>query len=98
MRTAMSLTRTSALRFVWLIGLVSFFADMTYQGAHGNAGPYLALLGASGTGVGFVAGAGEFVNYGLRLLFGYWTDRTRKYWWSACPGYPMNLLADPALP
>jgi MFS family permease len=93
----MSLTRASALRFVWLIGLVSFFADMTYQGAHGNAGPYLALLGASGTVVGVVAGAGEFVNYGLRLVFGYWTDRTRKYWWSAFPGYAINLIAVPAL-
>jgi len=93
----MTLERKSALRFVWLIGLVSFFADMTYQGAHGNAGPYLALLGASGTVVGIVAGAGEFVNYGLRLVFGYWTDRTRKYWWSAFPGYAINLVAVPAL-
>ena len=89
----MSLTRTSALRFVWRIGLVSFFADMTYQGAHANAGPYLALLGASGTVVGAVAGAGEFVNYGLRLVFGYWIDRTRKYWWTAFSGYAINLLA-----
>ncbi len=93
----MTLERKAALRFVWLIGLVSFFADMTYQGAHGNAGPYLALLGASGTVVGFVAGAGEFINYGLRLVFGYWTDRTRKYWWSAFPGYAINLFAVPAL-
>ncbi len=93
----MTLERKSALRFVWLIGLVSFFADMTYQGAHGNAGPYLALLGASGTVVGIVAGAGEFVNYGLRLVFGYWTDRTRRYWWSAFPGYAINLFAVPAL-
>src|SRR5260370_29846043 len=93
----MALERKSALRFVWLIGLVSFYADMTYQGAHGNAGPYLALLGASGTVVGIVAGAGELVNYGLRLVFGYWTDRTRKYWWSAFPGYAINLVAVPAL-
>ena len=70
---------------------------MTYQGAHGNAGPYLAFLGASGTVVGIVAGAGEFVNYGLRLVFGYWTDRTRKYWWSAFPGYAINLIAVPSL-
>src|SRR6266851_5275166 len=93
----MALERKTALRFVWLIGLVSFFADMTYQGAHGNAGPYLALLGASGTVVGVVAGAGEFVNYGLRLVFGYWTDRTRAYWAFAFPGYAINLVAVPAL-
>lgn len=93
----MPLSRQQAVRFVWLIGLVSLFADMTYQGAHGNAGPYLAFLGASGTVVGVVAGAGEFVNYTLRLLFGYWVDRTRAYWWIAFPGYALNLLAVPCL-
>src|SRR5437870_10265498 len=93
----MSLSRSAALRFVWLIGLVSFFADMTYQGAHGNAGPYLALLGASGTVVGVVAGAGELINYTLRLVFGYWADKTRRYWWIAFPGYALNLIAVPML-
>jgi len=50
-----ALSRQDAFRFVWLIGLVSLFSDMTYQGAHGNAGPYLATLGAGGTVVGIVA-------------------------------------------
>jgi len=93
----MSLSRQDAFRFVWLIGLVSLFSDMTYQGAHGNAGPYLALLGAGGTVVGIVAGAGEFVNYTLRLLFGYWADKTRAYWLIAIPGYTLNLIAVPCL-
>jgi MFS family permease len=93
----MSLSREQAFKFVWLIGLVSLFSDMTYQGAHGNAGPYLALLGASGTVVGIVAGAGEFVNYTLRLVFGYWADKTRAYWWIAIPGYALNLIAVPCL-
>jgi MFS family permease len=91
------LTKEQATRFVWLIGLVSLFADMTYQGAHGNAGPYLALLGASGTVVGVVAGAGEFVNYTLRLAFGYWADKSRAYWAIAFPGYALNLIAVPCL-
>ena len=43
----MALSKEQAVRFVWLIGLVSLFSDMTYQGAHANAGPFLALLGAS---------------------------------------------------
>ncbi len=93
----MALSKQQAFRFVWLIGLVSLFADMTYQGAHGNAGPYLASLGASGTVVGIVAGAGEFINYTLRLLFGYWADKTRAYWWIAIPGYALNLIAVPCL-
>ena len=93
----MNLSKERAFRFVWLIGLVSLLSDMTYQGAHGNAGPYLALLGASGTIVGVVAGAGEAVNLGLRLLFGYLTDRTRRYWLITCCGYTVNLLAVPCL-
>jgi len=93
----MSLSRQDAYRFVWLIGLVSLFSDMTYQGAHGNAGPYLAYLGAGGTVVGIVAGAGEFVNYTLRLLFGYWADKSRTYWLIAFPGYALNLIAVPCL-
>ena len=93
----MALSREDAYRFVWLIGLVSLFSDMTYQGAHGNAGPYLAVLGAGGTVVGIVAGAGEFVNYTLRLLFGWWADKTRAYWLIAFPGYALNLIAVPCL-
>jgi MFS family permease len=93
----MVLSRQDAFRFVWLIGLVSLFSDMTYQGAHGNAGPYLAYLGASGAVVGVVAGAGEFVNYTLRLLFGYWADKSRAYWLIAIPGYALNLIAVPCL-
>src|SRR5471032_2261372 len=93
----MALSREQAFRFVWLIGLVSLFSDMTYQGAHGNAGPFLATLGAGGTVVGIVAGAGEFVNYTLRLLFGYWADKSRAYWLIAFPGYALNLIAVPCL-
>jgi len=92
-----SLSRSSAYRFVVLIGVVSLFSDMTYQGAHGNAGPFLGLLGASGAIVGLVAGGGEMVNYVLRLFSGYWVDRSRRYWQVAFAGYAINLLAVPLL-
>jgi hypothetical protein len=68
--------KQSSLKFVVLIGVVSLFADMTYEGARSITGPYLALLGASGTVVGIVAGFGELVGYGLRLVSGYLSDRT----------------------
>ena len=95
--SSMIRSKEDAVRFVWLIGFVSLLCDMTDQGAHGNAGPYLALLGASGTVVGLVAGGGEAVNLGLRLLSGYLTDRTRRYWAIAFCGYALNLLAVPCL-
>ncbi len=87
----------SALKFVILLGIVSLFADMTYEGARSITGPFLAILGASGAAVGFVAGLGELIGYGLRLLSGYLSDRTGKYWTITILGYTVNLLAVPLL-
>ena len=89
-------TRT-AIRFVVLLGVVSLFADMTYEGARSITGPYLLLLGASGTVVGFVAGFGELVGYGVRLLSGIVADRSKKYWSITIFGYVMNIFAVPML-
>ncbi len=89
--------RQRALRFVILVGLVSFFADMAYEGARAVNGPYLALLGASGAIVGTVAGLGELVGYGLRVFSGRWADRTGRYWAVAILGYSINMLAVPIL-
>ena len=59
-----------ALRFILLLGGVSLLADMTYEGARSITGPYLAVLGASATAVGFVAGFGELIGYAVRLVSG----------------------------
>ncbi|MBI4528907.1 MAG: MFS transporter [Deltaproteobacteria bacterium] len=89
--------KTSALQFVILIGIVSLFADMTYEGARSITGPYLAVLGASATVVGLVAAFGELVGYGLRLVSGYISDRTGRYWTVTVAGYVVNMLAVPLL-
>jgi hypothetical protein len=89
--------RRRALRFVVLLGVVSLFADMTCGGARRITGPFLALLGANGAAVGFVAGLGEFVGCGLRLASGYLADRTKRYGGIANFGYALNLLAVPAI-
>lgn len=86
-----------ALGFVVLLGVVSLLADATYEGARSIAGPYLALLGASGAAVGIVAGFGELVGYGLRLASGVISDRTRRYWTVTVIGYVVNLAAVPML-
>jgi MFS family permease len=80
-----------------LLGIVSLFADLTYEGARGITGPYLAILGASAALVGFVAGLGEFIGYGMRIIFGYIADRTGRYWTITILGTILNLLAVPAL-
>jgi hypothetical protein len=86
-----------AFRFVLIIGVVNFFADMTYEGARSIVGPFLGSLGASAAAVGFIAGFGEMVGYGLRSVSGYFADKTHKYWAVAFLGYAINMLAVPAL-
>lgn len=86
-----------AFQFIILMGLVSLFSDMTYEGARSLTGPYLGLLGASAFIVGLVAGLGEFIGYTLRLATGVIADRTRNYWLFAFIGYGLNLLAVPLL-
>lgn len=86
-----------AMRFVVLLGVVSLFADMTYEGARSVTGPFLATLGASAAVVGFVSGLGELVGYAVRLVSGYLSDRTGRYWTLTIVGYCVNLLAVPLL-
>ena len=86
-----------ALNFVLTMGVVSLFADMTYEGARGIAGQFLLTLGASATAVGFIAGFGELAGYGLRSIFGYLADKTHKYWAFIFVGFAVQLLAVPAL-
>jgi MFS family permease len=86
-----------AVRFIVCLGLVSLFADITYEGARSLSGPFLAGLGASAAVVGTVGGAGEFIGYGLRYLSGLLADRIRRYWLILFLGYAVNLAAVPLL-
>jgi MFS family permease len=87
----------SALHFVIIIGIANFFADFTYEGARGIIGPFLGSLGASAAIVGFVAGLGELMGYGLRSVSGYFADKSHRHWVFALLGYAINMLAVPAL-
>lgn len=83
--------------FVVAFGVVSLLADMVYEGARSIVGPYLATLGASATLVGLVAGAGEFIGYGLRVATGYFVGRTGRYWTWTILGYALTVLSVPAI-
>jgi MFS family permease len=86
-----------ARHFVILLGWVSLFADLCYEGMRSAIGPYLALLGASGTAVGIVSGTGEALGYALRYVSGSLADRTQAYWLITIAGYATNLVAVPLL-
>jgi MFS family permease len=89
--------RTSAIRFIVCLGVVSFFADMTYEGARSIIGPFLQDLGASATQVGLIAGLGEMLAASLRFFSGRFADRTHAYWTITICGYALNLIAVPLL-
>jgi predicted MFS family arabinose efflux permease len=89
--------RASAIRFIVWLGMVSLFADMTYEGARSIIGPFLKDLGATGAQVGLIAGLGEMLAASLRLFSGRLADRTRAYWTITVFGYVLNLLVVPAL-
>jgi MFS family permease len=97
---AKAAARRAGLRpwsFVLAFGVVSLLADMVYEGARSIIGPYLATLGASAALVGLVAGAGEFIGYGLRVLSGYAVGRTRRYWTWTIAGYALTVLSVPLI-
>jgi len=85
------------MRFILCLGVVSLFADMTYEGAHSIIGPYLRDLGATGLQVATIAGVGEMLAASLRFFSGRFADRTRAYWAITFCGYAMNVVAVPAL-
>jgi MFS family permease len=87
----------TALRFILLIGVLSFFADFTYEGSRSVIGPFLASLAANATIIGIVTGFGELAGYGLRLVSGRAADRTGRYWPITIAGYVIQMASVPAL-
>jgi MFS family permease len=89
--------KSRAFRFVLLIGIMSFFADLTYEGSRGIVGPYLALLGASAAAVAVITGFGELLGYGLRLVSGGLSDKTGQFWPITIFGYIIQMASVPLL-
>ncbi len=82
-----SISKKLAFQFIILMGIVSLLGDIVYEGARSITGPYLQVLGASAAIVGTVAGLGDFMGYGIRILSGYISDRTAAYWPMTIIGY-----------
>jgi hypothetical protein len=72
--------KRTALKFVLMVGVMSVFADFTYEGSRGIIVPYLGLLGLGATAISIVTGAGELLGYGLRIFSGRWADSTKRFW------------------
>ena len=85
------------MKIILLLGLVSLFADITYESARSISGPFLASLGAGAFLISFVGGLGEFIGYGLRIFAGYISDKLKNYWCLTILGYFVGLFSPPLL-
>lgn len=86
-----------AVKFVLMVGVLSFFADFTYEGSRSIIGQYLGLLGAGALAISTVTGFGELLGYGLRLFSGRGADRTGQYWPITIGGYVLQMSVVPLL-
>ena len=86
-----------AIRFVLLIGVLSLFADFTYEGSRSVLGPYLGTLGAGAVVIAVVSGLGELLGYGLRLVSGRFADATHQFWPITIAGYIIQMVSVPLL-
>ena len=86
-----------AVKFVVMVGVMSFFADFTYEGSRSITGPYLGMLGAGAFTISVISGAGEFIGYNIRLFSGRGADRTGRYWPITIGGYILQMSVVPLL-
>ncbi len=86
-----------ALRFVLIVGAMSFFADLTYEGARSIIGQYFAALGAGALAIATITGLGEALGYVIRLPSGRQADRTGRHWPIAIGGYILQMAVVPLL-
>ncbi|TKI03063.1 MFS transporter [Martelella alba] len=85
------------MRFVLLIGVLSFFADLTHEGSRSILGPFLASMQASALIIGMVTGFGELMGYAIRYFSGRFVDTTGHFWPTTITGYVVQMTAVPLL-
>jgi MFS family permease len=88
---------SAAFAFVFTMGIVNLFGDITYEGGAAINGQFLHSLGAGAAMISIIAGAGEFLGYALRSVAGWTADKSGKYWPLTIAGFVINLFAVPAM-
>ena len=87
----------AALLFVVLMSIMSLFNDMTFEGANSILGAYQTYLGMPTIWLTSISGAGALLGCSLRMLFGYLSDKTGKYWPFVLIGYAIDMISVPLL-
>ncbi len=82
-----------------LLGFVSLFADIAYEGARSVLGAYIEILKGTAIVAG-VIGLGEFIGYIMRFISGLIATKMRSsttLWILTISGYALNSIAIPSL-
>ncbi|MEM1596094.1 MAG: MFS transporter [Desulfurococcaceae archaeon] len=83
----------------YLLGLVSLFADMVYEGGRSISGAYLENLAAPPVGPALI-GLGDFAGYVLRFIAGYLAtvyQSSKILWGFVIAGYTVTAICIPLL-
>ncbi|MEM2916201.1 MAG: MFS transporter [Candidatus Woesearchaeota archaeon] len=88
--------KRNAIILLLLFGIISLLGDIIYEGARSVNGPFLRTLGANAAILGFVVGVGELLGYAIRLVSGYFSDKTKAHWFFTILGYGL-LISVPLL-
>jgi len=83
--------KKKAFQLLVIFGVISLLGDIVYEGARSVNGPYLKTLAANAAMVGLITGLGEFFGYALRLISGYYSDKTKAHWFFAFLGYGLII-------
>src|SRR2546429_7675802 len=83
-------------RPVWFLGWTSLFTDAATEIIYPLLPVYLSrVLGAGALSLGIIEGVAEGVNSLLKVLSGYWTDRSRRRRPIVIGGYAISSIAPP---
>jgi MFS family permease len=85
-------------RPVWFLGFASLFTDAAGEMIYPLLPVYLtAVLGAGATSLGIIEGVAEAVNSVLKVLSGWWSDRTQRRRPMVIAGYTLSSIARPLI-
>src|SRR5438093_13636619 len=87
-------SRLGLPRPVWFLGLTSLFTDAATEMIYPLLPVYLSrVLGAGAVSLGIIEGVAEGVNSLLKVISGYWTDRSRRRRPIVIGGYTISSIA-----
>src|ERR1700704_389100 len=90
--------KPSIPRPVWFLGWTSLFTDASTEMIYPLLPVYLSrVLGASAVSLGIIEGVAEAVNSILKVISGYWSDRSSRRRPIVIAGYTLSSISRPLI-